>query len=170
MCDKLDTGMFNNNIDTAVYYGISISVADPHQFYADTDPTYYFLWCWSRSSFSSKWWESVTNCLQTLHGSILSIYASVESLYGPPLGWISSLSFDFDAYPDHAFDFDADPIHSNADPDPTSHRMRFHADPDPQHWFLNPLPSIPPIPTLPHPSERFIMQLDPPDKFKIGTN
>ncbi len=67
--------------------------------------------------------------LQTLHGSILSLHASIESFRDPPwlhLNLLKLLNFNFNAdtdpNPDPAF-------HSNANPHPASQN---NADPDPQ--------------------------------------
>ncbi len=74
------------------------------------------LWCgsgsWSCSL--SKLCESASTDLQSHHGSIFSLCASIVSVYDPKL-----LNFDSDVDPDsdHAFDFDADP-------DPTFYALR----------------------------------------------
>ncbi len=50
--------------------------------------------------------------MQTLHRSIMILYASIVSVHGPL--WLhfkasTAIEFRFDADPDPAFDFDADP-------------------------------------------------------------
>ncbi len=67
------------------------------------------------------------HCLQqTLHISILSIYASIAS--GPL--WASTVpEFLLDAEPDQVF-------HSDADPDPNHKMTRIHGDPDPERLTL----------------------------------
>ncbi len=72
----------------------------------------------------------------TLHGSFLSLHATIASLHDPPGPfvrlYIQILNFDFVADPKPAFDFDAysDPgFHSKTDPDPAS---QSYANPDPR--------------------------------------
>jgi hypothetical protein len=59
------------------------------------------LWCEFGFCSSSKLYDSATTGLQTLHGSILSLCASIVSIHGPL--WLhfeplQLLSFDFNAY------------------------------------------------------------------------
>ncbi len=71
------------------------------------------------------WCESATTSLQTLHGSILTLNASIVCAHNPP--WlhfepVKLLNFDADSNPDR------DPaFHSNADPDQNSEN---NPDPD----------------------------------------
>ncbi len=78
------------------------------QFDSDSDPTYNFDADLNRAPYQSV---HATIDLQTVHGSILSLNASIVSFHGPP--WLHCepsqlLNFNLDADPDPAFDFDAD--------------------------------------------------------------
>jgi hypothetical protein len=88
----------------------------------DPDPDLTLMWIRIWSGFgsfsSSKWRESATTGLKTLHGSILSLYASVVSVHGP-------LWLHFEPLKLQNFDF-------SADPDPASQN---NAVPDTQPWF-----------------------------------
>ncbi len=101
------------------------------QFDSDSDPTYNFDADLNRAPYQSV---RATIGLQTVHGSILTLHASIVSFHGHP--WLHCeppqlLNFNLDADPDRAFDFDADlPFHSDADADLDS---KHDADPDPQH-------------------------------------
>ncbi len=67
--------------------------------------------------------------IQTLHGSILSLHASIDSAHGPP--WLHYEPF---VTPDPPFDFV-----SNLDPDPP---LNFDADLDPAfHCYADPDPA-----------------------------
>ncbi len=65
-----------------------------------------------------------------LLSSNVSLHGSIVSLYVVPPHQCCFPPFHFDADPEPTF-------HFVAYQDPTSQIIQIHADPDPQHWFLN---------------------------------